>query len=98
MFVFAEQIFRESRATKSGVTEAQRDESAAKQWAMVPASMRRESPDGGKKVIEKEVEVVPEKKFPFELEYLWRYFQEISMGIQATGMSVPTISWDLLYS
>jgi hypothetical protein len=34
--------------------------------------------------------------FPFELEYLWSTFHELSMGLAVTGMAIPTITWESL--
>jgi hypothetical protein len=34
--------------------------------------------------------------FPFELEYLWVIFHDVSMGLAVTGMAIPTITWESL--
>jgi hypothetical protein len=36
--------------------------------------------------------------FPFELEYLWVTFHDISMGLAVTGMAIPTITWESLHA
>jgi hypothetical protein len=35
-------------------------------------------------------------RFPFELEYLWHTFHDVSTGLAVTGMAVPTITWESL--
>jgi len=34
--------------------------------------------------------------FPFELEYLWSTFHDVSMGLVVSGMALPTITWETL--
>jgi hypothetical protein len=34
--------------------------------------------------------------FPFELEYLWQTFCDVSLGLAVNGMAVPTITWESL--
>jgi hypothetical protein len=34
--------------------------------------------------------------FPFELEYLWLTFHDVSVGLAVTGMAIPTITWESL--
>lgn len=33
-------------------------------------------------------------EFPFEVEHLWRYFIEHSLGMAATGMGPPLVTWE----
>lgn len=35
-------------------------------------------------------------EFPELLDYLWGWFQEISMGLAPNGMAPPTITWEAL--
>lgn len=37
-------------------------------------------------------------QFPFELEYLWVTFHDVSMGLAVTGMAIPTITWESLHA
>jgi hypothetical protein len=40
------------------------------------------------------MEVVPEgPPFPDEVEYLWRWFNELSLGIASNGMSPAQVTW-----
>lgn len=92
LFEWAEQEFRESRVAADGSTERDHQQSGADQWAKIPAALRR--PGGQKKdrPVTRERETGP----PFELEYLWAYFQELSFGLSATGFGPPSITWEAL--
>ncbi|MDP2410353.1 MAG: hypothetical protein Q8M26_08710 [Pseudolabrys sp.] len=35
---------------------------------------------------------------PAALSYLWRWFNEIAMGLAANGMSIPVVTWEALVS
>lgn len=37
-------------------------------------------------------------EFPWEMNYLWTWFKEISMGLTISGFGYPTITWETLES
>jgi hypothetical protein len=36
----------------------------------------------------------PAPPFPFEIEYLWRWFWEIMDGVSGNGMTAPILTWE----
>lgn len=82
---YAEWEFRQNRSTSDGASAGDHMESAARQWASLP----------GRKP--KIIEPVPEgPPFPEELDYLWSWLGQITMGLSVSGMAPPTVSWEAI--
>lgn len=80
MLAWAEHEFRLGQRLEDGASQRDHLESAARQ---LKASGR------GPKV-----DPVPDgPPFPDELDYLWAWFDEISLGIAITGMAPPVVTW-----
>lgn len=54
--------------------------------------MRRNPDRVAKQTKRIEEEYIPE--LPFEFHYLWKWFQEISLGLSISGFGFPTITWE----
>jgi hypothetical protein len=42
----------------------------------------------------KKVEEIYVPELPYELHYLWIWFQEVSLGLSISGFGYPTITWE----
>ncbi len=84
---WAEYHFRNRAVTADGTEAGDHFESAQRQLARLPGR-KRPKPNGS---------LSPEgPPFPEPLEYLWQWFEEISMGLPISGMAPPVVSWDSL--
>jgi hypothetical protein len=50
----------------------------------------------GRKPIKKAVVIDDAPSVPEELDYLWRWFNEILMGIAPSGLAPATVTWEAL--
>lgn len=88
MIAWAEHEFRYRRPTADGSSEADHQESAARQWAAMPAALRPKS-----RKISTQSDAVAGPPFPDELDYLWEWFREISFGLNPNGLVPALVGW-----
>lgn len=84
--VYAEHFFRMNKMRSDGATEGDVKASASRQMAMF--GLR-------KRVTDTESD---EPEFPFELNYLWLWFHELTLGIEAPGFGAPVVTWEAVYA
>jgi len=83
---FAEYEFRRNRKVSDGATEGDHLESGARQLANMPGKRRR--------VIE---EIIPEAPpFPYELQYLFTWYIEITQGLPSGGFGPSLMTWEAI--
>lgn len=78
---YAEHEFRLDRKAEDGATERQHRESAARQFAKMG-------------IKPKVVPVTEGPPFPDDLDYLWAWFQDHSLGVMQNGNGPATVTWD----
>jgi hypothetical protein len=85
---FAEYQFRQSRKTVDGASEGDHLESAARQLAQLPGQRRRRRDV---------TDLIPEEPpYPEELDYLFRWFMEITFGLPSNGFGPALVTWEAL--
>jgi hypothetical protein len=96
LIAWAEAEFRGQRRTADGSTERQHVESGRRQWAQIPAALRRPDRRATPPIAAapKPAERPPE--FPELLAYLWQWFQELTLGAAPTGFGPAVVTWEAL--
>lgn len=82
---YAEHEFRNAKPLDDGAPIADHAASGIRQLANLPG--RKKPPP----------EIIPDgPPFPEELDYIWNWWGQLSRGLPANGMTVPTVSWEAI--
>jgi hypothetical protein len=85
LLAFAEHHFRNGRKLADGATAAEHTESADRQFKKL--GLKSKKP------------IVPVGPgFPSAVGYLWRWFDQLSMGLAISGMGPSAVTWEGLYA